>query len=343
MILSAVTGSALQASEERRELAQWMASFEEKAAHERREAAQAAEAQRQHLLQSQQAEAAKAAAERLTMFDAITKLTQALGAQRGTSPVPLPPQQDVLASVQAMMQQQQLQFAAMLQQVQHTAGGAPAARARAKSQGVDSSDDDESDGAATDVDDDSACAEAIKNWRSRTKNVQKSNQHTVAWIAETIPDATFVAAWARRVDCADDGNVRNTVEGVALLQILTDLHRALSAHAQGKANVGLYAVKKALQTTMQMAMRLEMRATASTQAMNEFDQLIATNDRKCRHRHYDNMSLQQLADQAKKKHPRQRREAGGRRGGRRGDDKDAADPSNSRASSVASKRGGKDL
>ena len=137
--------------------------------------------------------------------------------------------------------------------------------------------------------------------------------------------------------------VRDDIEAKTLLSLICDLQRTLTSTTM---HVGKYAATRALQTAMEMAQRLELRvAKASYEALAEFDVQLATVDKKARRRATDYATIEQVAETAKRKHPKKQRDPrprNDRRGGRGGQpgetDSQAPGDTASRASSVASAR-----
>lgn len=317
MILQAVSGANDEAARKRQLLAEMMTAFETKAAAERLAAAKEAERQRTQLLEEQRAaaaaaaaeraaEARKAEAERKSLFDAI----KALAANQF-------PGGQALAG-----------------------HGAQSANRRGASRGRTFDDDDEdasAAAAATDVDDDNDCANALSVWKTRHCGIPKHKRFLSAWYASEMDEAAFQQAWARKFETDAETSARDTCEALALETAICALHRALRASNVGNTNVAVYAVSQALTVLMQLGEKFEMRQRhATAEALSAFDVALAENDRKCRRRATDNLTLEQLSATAMRKHPRNKK-SDRRGGGRRSRDTNARDDSSaasSRAQSV---------
>ena len=315
-IVHEVRASSALAQEERKALFDWMKAFEEKAADERRAAAAAAESQRLAMLAEQRQAAAEAKKERETEAKKAeherTMLLQTLQAlQRGVPP-PTAAQNQSARSARATPQ------------------------------------DDDDGGEATDVDDEDSCIEALAAWKNRTKSTPKRERYLVAWYAAELEQEAFANAWSRKMGVTmQTAGVRDDIEAKALLSVICDLQRTLTSPT---LNVGRYAVTSALRTVMEMAQRLEMRvAKASYEALAEFDVQLSNVDKKARRRATDYATIEQVAEAAKRKHPRKNRDRdredrrrNDRRGGRGGQpgetDSQAPADTASRSSSVASTR-----
>lgn len=85
---------------------------------------------------------------------------------------------------------------------------------------------------------------------------------------------------------------------------MTNLQHALRTK---HASVGRYAVVSALSEVMVMAQRAQMRAEHATgEALTDFDTALTTNDRRCRRRATDYVTLEALAATSMRKHARRR-------------------------------------